>query len=322
MQPETSQPWLHVGSVFAFLLMIAAAPGVSAAGGAEIVGPLENVAPKRSTDHDPSARALIDTWLAGYAWPKQKRFDQDRYEILERRIAWQKIGRAIQVLRLLPLQGDGQALAVTRCPGRKTPIDIQIYYEWSPHSDSWVSIDSRGDPGLDACPEATTFWTADQLAKLVDPPPLPVPPNMDQKDVVTPKPGSPDRTALLDAVRPIYEKLFGKPIKFEVRSMRVAAGYAFMSVHPERLNGTPIEQKVWDKVIHDCEHTPASVTHEYWLKKTGKVWTIGLRNDFCADDSIAWDGDIIGAPPQLVDKPQWDERTKYPVDAIASGIAH
>lgn len=289
--------------------------------GTQIVGPLPNERPQASTDHDPSASALIETWLALYDWPANKRFDQERYEILTYGVRWGNIGRAILVLRLLPLQGDALTLARQRCPGRETPIDIQLYFEWSNYVSHWVAIDSHGDPGFNACPQPTALWTKDQLAELLNPPPLPVPPKVDQRDVVTPPPGSPDRTALLDAVRPIYEKLFGKPIEFQVEKMRVTAGYAFMVVHPERPNGSPIEKRVWDAAIGACEQTPASVEHEYWMKKVSGVWTIGLRNGFCADDSIVDEGDIIGAPPQLVNRTHWDPRLEYPVDAIATGFA-
>jgi hypothetical protein len=289
--------------------------------GAEIVGPLPNEQPKASTAHNPAASDLIETWLAGYDWPPGKRFDQERYEILADGVSWGNSGRAILVLRLLPLQGDALALARQRCPGRETPIDVQIYFEWSDFVSHWVAIDNRGDPGFDACPRPTTLWTKNQLAELLNPPPLPVPPKVAQSDVVTPKSGSPDRTALLDAVRPIYEKLFGKPIVFQVQTMRVAAGYAFMRVHPERPNGSPIDKQVWDAAIGTCEQTPASVVQEYWMKKVGGVWTIGLKNGFCADDSIIDDGDIIGAPPQLVGGTHWAPRLEYPIDAIATGFA-
>jgi hypothetical protein len=300
------------------LLMSSPPVGAKPLEGDLIVGPLPNERPQASTDHDPSASALIETWLAGYDWPADKRFDQERYEILTRGVS---LERAILVLRLLSLQGGALALALQRCPGRQTPIDIQIYFEWSNYVSHWVAIDNRGDPGFNACPQPTTLWTKDQLAELLNPPPLPVPPKVDQHDVVTPAPGSLDRTALLDAVRPIYEKLFGKPIVFQVQAIRVAAGYAFIMVHPERPNGSSIEKQVWDAAIGACEQTPASVAQEYWMKKVGGVWTIGLRNNFCADDSIVDGGDIIGAPPQLVGRTHWDPRLEYPIDAIATGFA-
>ncbi len=288
---------------------------------AEIIGPLPNTRPMNSTDHSPSARALIETWLALYDWPVNKRFDQERYEVLNYGVSWGNIGRAILALRLLPLEGDALSLARKRCPGRTTPIDIQIYFIWSTYVNHWVAIDSRGDPGFESCPQPIMLWTKEQLTELLNPPPLPVPPKVTRSDVVTPKPGSPDRLALLNAVRPIYEKLFGKPIVFHVDTMRVAAGYAFIAVHPERPNGAPIEKQIWEAAIGTCILTPTSVEQEYWMKKVNGTWRIALRNQFCADDSIADEGDIIGAPPELVGQSHWGPRSEYPVQTIATGVA-
>lgn len=304
----------------ALLSLLPVSPSLPRASqGADIVGPLPNTRPVNSTDHNPAPSALVETWLALYDWPANKRFDQERYQVLNYGVSWGNVGRAILVIRLLPLEGDALAFARTSCPGRSTPIDVQIYFEWSNYVHHWVAIDSRGDPGFNACPSPTRFWTGDQLAELLNPPPLPVPPKVDL--AVTPPPGSPERTALLDAVRPIYENLFGKPIVFRVDKMRVAAGFAFMVVHPERPDGAPIAKQVWDAKIGFCEQTPASVAHEYWMKKVDGAWAIKLRNHFCADDSIASDGDIIGAPPVLAGFTHWDPRSEYPVDAIATGFA-
>jgi hypothetical protein len=49
------------------------------------------------------------------------------------------------------------------------------------------------------------------------------------------------------------------------------------------------------------------------MKKEGAVWTIGLKNGMCADDSISQEGDLIGAPPQLVDIDAWPEREDFPL---------
>jgi hypothetical protein len=38
------------------------------------------------------------------------------------------------------------------------------------------------------------------------------------------------------------------------------------------------------------------------LKKDDGTWMVGLNSDMCADDSISDQGDLIGAPPQLVGK--------------------
>jgi hypothetical protein len=48
------------------------------------------------------------------------------------------------------------------------------------------------------------------------------------------------------------------------------------------------------------------------MHKRNGLWTIGLDNNMCADDSIVDQGDLIGAPPQLVDKGEWPEREFRP----------
>ncbi len=147
-----SKKFLCLTVGLAALICLLSSSLTEAGQGADIVGPLPNTRPVNSTDHNPSARALIETWLALYDWPANKRFDQERYEILNYGVSWKNIGRAILVLRLLPLEGDALSLARERCPGRTMPIDIQIYFIWSTYVNHWVAIDSRGDPGFKSCP--------------------------------------------------------------------------------------------------------------------------------------------------------------------------
>jgi len=69
-------------------------------------------------------------------------------------------------------------------------------------------------------------------------------------------------------------------------------------VHPERPNGAPIEEALWLKALGEpCFQNPVAATHEYWMKREGDTWTIGVKNGLCADDSIVGEGDLIGAPP-------------------------
>src|SRR5665647_3253506 len=58
-----------------------------AAAAGEIVT-LPNKPPQRSGERDPSVQALLETWLNGYGWGKDKRFDLERYEIVSRRVVW------------------------------------------------------------------------------------------------------------------------------------------------------------------------------------------------------------------------------------------
>jgi hypothetical protein len=274
---------------------------------------LPNKPPRRSGDRDPSSRALIETWLGGYGWNKDKRFDLERYEIVNRRVVWSEFGRALLQFRVLPIDGDAMALAARRCPGRNRPIEMQIYFQWSPDNKLWTALASRGDPGFEPCSN-DELWTSEQVELIVNPPPLPVPPRIARKDVATPQPGSPERKAILDGLRPAFEKAFGKPVEFKVSSLRVAAGFAWVVVHPQRPNGVPIGKSEWDRAVGHCEQDRANVVAQFWMRKRNDSWGVGWGNGFCASDSIAGLGYLIGAPPQLVDLDEWPGADFMPVE--------
>jgi hypothetical protein len=175
-----------------------------------------------------------------------------------------------------------------------------------------VSPDTPENVGSYFC-RSEALWTARQIETLLHPPPLPTPPKVLRRDVYTPQPGTPERKAIMDALRPRYEAVFGKPVVFKVETLRVASGFAFAVVHPQRPSGAPIEERTWVRALgKDCAHNPRSATHEYWMRKRNNAWVIERMNHMCADDSIIGDGDLIGAPPQLVDKDEWPERETMP----------
>lgn len=60
-------------------------------------------------------------------------------------------------------------------------------------------------------------------------------------DWYEPARGSAERRALMDAVRPTAEKLFGKPVEFIVGELRVSGDVAFASVVAQRRGGKQIE---------------------------------------------------------------------------------
>ena len=229
-------------------------------GAAQEIVLLPNRPPQRSGERDPSSRALIETWLAGYGWNKDKRFDRERYEIVGRRVVRGEFGRAILQFRVLPLEGDAMALAARRCPGRNRPIEMQIYFQWSADNKLWTALANRGDPGFEPCSN-DKLWTDEQLELIVNPPPLPLPPKITRTDVVTPPPGSPERKAIMDGLRPTFEKAFGKPVEFKVESLRVAAGFAWVEVHPQRPNGKQISKTEWDTAVGPCDQDPAGSSH-------------------------------------------------------------
>lgn len=293
----------------ACVLLVAAAASAQGL----IVEPSGNPKPAYSKAHEPSARDLIETWRSSNEFMPGKRADRERFEIVDRRVVWQKIGRAFLQFRILSPQGDALAWARARCRGRTTPVEIQVYYQFSRDLGAWVPQHTRGESSENLCSNQT-LWNAEQIALMVDPPPLPVPPRISRRDVTTPTVGSPERAAIMDALRPRYEAVFGKPISFQVRTLRMAAGFAYVVVHPQRPNGSPIEKSAWDRAFGGgCFQEPPGVVHEYWMKETNGAWTIGVKNAMCADDSIYDQGDLIGAPPQLAGKDAWPAREFMPV---------
>jgi hypothetical protein len=274
---------------------------------------LGNDPPQKSGERDPSARALLQTWLAGYGWDKDKRFDQERYEIVDRRLTWKDRGRALLQFRVLPLDGDAMALAAKRCPGRGRPIEMQIYYQWTREAGRWTALANRGDPGFEAC-STNELWTRDQLDRIVDPPPLPSIAPVARKDITTPPQGSPERAAVLDALRTAFETTFGPPIQFRVDTLRLAGDFAWAVVHPQRPGGESISKKDWDAGVGSCEQSRTSAVAQFWMRRRGGAWRAAWSNGVCASDSISQLGYLIGAPPQLVDLDAWPDTDFMPVD--------
>lgn len=273
---------------------------------------LPNKTPQRADNRNPSAQALIETWLSGYGWEKDKNFDLERYEIINRRVVWGEFGRALLQFRILPLDGDAMVLAANRCPDRKRPIEMQIYFQWSPDNKLWTALANRGDPGFKPCSD-DELWTSEQVEKIVNPPPLPVPPKITRMDVVTPQSESPERQLILDGIRPSFEKAFGKPVEFRVSSLRVAAGFAWLVVHPQRPNGIPISKTQWDAAVGPCDQDRRTAAAQFWMRKRDDGWHVGWSNGLCASDSIAYQGYLVGAPPQLVDLDEWPGADFMPV---------
>ncbi len=295
------------------LRLCAVGPAYAESSPVSIVEPTGNLNPEYSRAREPNAQELIETWRSSNKNLTGKRVDQERFEILDWRVVQGKYPRAFLQFRILPRRGDALAFARARCAGRSRPVEIQVFFQWSGYLGAWVAQGSRGEGTEDLCSDAP-LWTADRIDRLLNPPPLPAPPRISMADVTTPGPGSAERAAIMNALRPRYEEAFGPPIAFKVETLRVAAGFAFVVVHPQRPNGAPIQQSAWRKALGEpCFQSPQSAGHEYWMKLEGGAWKIGVKNSMCADDSISQEGDLIGAPPQLAGIDAWPER-EFPPD--------
>ncbi len=62
------------------------------------------------------------------------------------------------------------------------------------------------------------------------------------QSIHTPGPGSAERRALLDAMRPGVEANLGAPVEFVVEEMRVSGTWAFVHAEPQRPGGGQIAQ--------------------------------------------------------------------------------
>lgn len=103
--------------------------------------------------------------------------------------------------------------------------------------------------------------------------------------VETPAQGSPERAAILDALRGRTVGELGGPIEFVVNEIRVLGEWAFVEVHPQRPGGGEIfytytrYQAAWDAgaldqvVVALLRETPAGwLVYEYDFGATDVVW--------------------------------------------------
>jgi len=123
-----------------------------------------------------------------------------------------------------------------------------------------------------------SFFVAAALA-------LPLLPGAASAQVEQPAPGSPQRAAILDAIRGQTVGELGGPIEFMVNDIRVLGEWAFVEVHPQRPGGGEIfytytrYQAAWDAGALDqvvtalLRETPAGwLVYEYDFGATDVVW--------------------------------------------------
>jgi hypothetical protein len=89
----------------------------------------------------------------------------------------------------------------------------------------------------------------------------------------TPKPDSPERKAIMNAVRPLVEKKVKQKVIFKVNVLRVSKGYAFMNAQPVQPNGKPIDYRktvYWEDIQNGAFDDQVLVL----LQKTGSKWKV------------------------------------------------
>src|SRR5688500_18958272 len=104
---------------------------------------------------------------------------------------------------------------------------------------------------------------------------------------VTPKMGSPERKAIMDAMRVPVEKALKKKVVFKVDHIKMQNGWAFLYGVPQQPNGkkmdyrgTQWEQAIKDDMFDDNFCGLLRKEHGKWKVKT---WRIGMTD-------VAWIG--------------------------------
>lgn len=115
--------------------------------------------------------------------------------------------------------------------------------------------------------------------------------------IYTPPSGSPERTAIMNGLRPIVENDMGKPIEFVVGSLKVCDGFAFVNVTPQRPGGRAISLR--ETTYADSADTMDGVVTYALLQKHGDRWAV--LTYVVGPTDLAWStwADDFGAPKSL-----------------------
>ena len=84
-----------------------------------------------------------------------------------------------------------------------------------------------------------------------------------------PAPGSAQRRAILDALRPAIQRRLGPDVEFVVRDMRVANGWAFVMADPQRHGGVTIDGSRYFPNYDDMDGLTVTA-----LLRFGTRWTL------------------------------------------------
>lgn len=114
----------------------------------------------------------------------------------------------------------------------------------------------------------------------------------------TPKAGSPERKAVLDAAREPVERDLGQAVVFQVRTLRVTPDWAFLNGIPARADGKPID---YSKSIYaqDAQEDSFSGEAAVLLARHGSGWRLVTYSIGFGD--VVWDSwdEEFGAPDWL-----------------------
>lgn len=115
----------------------------------------------------------------------------------------------------------------------------------------------------------------------------------------TPQPGTPERQALMDALRVPAEKDLGREVVFQVHHLKVADDWAYARVTPIQPNGAKIDFSR-TKYREDVEQGLFDPQGEALLRRRNGAWEV-LEWVFGATDvsGVAWP-EMHGMPESLL----------------------
>ena len=121
-----------------------------------------------------------------------------------------------------------------------------------------------------------------------------VPAAAQRVDGVSPAgPGTPQRRAILDALRPQVEQTTGGPVEFVVRRIRVRDGWALAVVTPQRPGGVAIDGR---RAFGDDWDNMDGMNVDGILRFSGGRWTLV---DSAIGATDVWYCGMDGPPPAL-----------------------
>lgn len=243
-------------------------------------------------EQEASAERLLDIWREQTASFAKGRPDRVAIQVFERRIfpPVRGIG-ALAYIRFQPLDAAGTAQgwnAANCTDATRVGSGVQIVLTWDAGTRRWDQMNSIGSA---LCASDKDLSPA-QIQEALTLKPYPKPPKLAAGEVMTPPPGSPERKAILDAVRGQFGRQAHR-IVFEVRTMNVAAGFAWVTVMPLYASGKRVGCIEGD-----------DLQSEFWLKREHGRWTVA-SGSACAGDPAASLGEMIGAPPELIGQSTW-----------------
>jgi hypothetical protein len=114
----------------------------------------------------------------------------------------------------------------------------------------------------------------------------------------TPKAGSAERAAVLDAARLPVEKDLGQPVVFEVKTLRVTPTWAFLHGVPKRADGKPVDysKSIYAQIADDGAFSGEAAV---LLAREGTGWRLVTYSVGFSD--VVWEtwDEEFGAPSWL-----------------------